>query len=62
MHQPSFRGIVAALSREAPRSGLGTAVIDTCLLIAVALPSYSLAREAHPAVPPADPWFSSAAG
>jgi hypothetical protein len=26
MHQPSFRGVVAALSRKAPELGLGAAV------------------------------------
>jgi hypothetical protein len=53
MHQPSFRGVVAALSRKAPRPGLGTAVFGARLLIAFALPSHVLAHEAHPAAQPA---------
>ena len=53
MHQPSFRDIVAALSRKAPRPGLGTAVFGARLLIAFALPSHVLAHEAHPAAQPA---------
>jgi Domain of unknown function (DUF305) len=48
MHQPSFRGVVAALSRKAPRPGLGTAVFGARLLLAFALPSHLLAHEAHP--------------
>jgi Domain of unknown function (DUF305) len=47
MHQPSFRGVVAALSRKAPRPGLGTAVFGARLLIAFALPSHVFAHEAH---------------
>jgi hypothetical protein len=46
MHQPSFRGVVAALSRKAPRPGLGTAVFGARLLIAFALPSHVFAHEA----------------
>jgi hypothetical protein len=53
MHQPSFRGIVAALSGKLPRPGLGTAVFGVRLLIAFALPSHVLAHETHPAVRPA---------
>ena len=53
MHQPSCRGIVAALSRKAPRPGLGTAIFGARLLIAFALPSHVLAQEAHPAAQPA---------
>ena len=53
MHQPSFRGIVAALSRKAPRPGLGTAVFGARLLIAFALPSHVLAQEVHSAAQPA---------
>ena len=52
MHQPSFRGVVAALSRKAPRPGLGTAVFGARLLIAFALPSHVFAHEAHAAAPP----------
>jgi len=52
MHQPSLRGIVAALSRKAPRPGLGTAVFGARLLIAFSLPSHVFAHEAHlPAQP-----------
>src|ERR1700739_1440982 len=53
MHQPSFRGAVAALSRKAPEPGLGAAVFGACLLIACALPSQVLAHEAHPPARPA---------
>ena len=53
MHQPSFRGVVAALSRWLPRPGLGIAIFGARLLVAFALPSHLLAHEAHPAVPPA---------
>ena len=53
MHQPSFRGVVAALSRKAPRPGLGTAVFGARLLIAFSLPSHVFAHEAHPPAPPA---------
>src|SRR5258707_12408539 len=53
MYQPSFRGIVAALSRKAPRPGLGTAIFGARLLIAFALPSHVLAHEAHPPAQPA---------
>jgi hypothetical protein len=53
MHQPSFRGVVAALSGKLPRPGLGTAVFGARLLIAFALPSHVLAHEAHPAAQPA---------
>ena len=53
MHQPSFRGVVAALSRWLPRPGLGIAIFGARLLVAFALPSHVLAHEAHPAVPPA---------
>ena len=47
MHQPSFRGVVAALSSKLPRPGLGTAVFGARLLIAFALPSHVFAHEAH---------------
>ena len=53
MHQPSFRGVVAALSRKAPELGLGAAVFGARLLIAFALPSHVLAHEAHPPAQPA---------
>ena len=53
MHQPSFRGIGAALSRKAPRPGLGTAVFGARLLIAFSLPSHVFAHEAHPPAQPA---------
>jgi hypothetical protein len=53
MHQPSFRGVVAALSRKAPELGLGAAVFGARLLIAFVLPSHVLAHEAHPPAQPA---------
>jgi hypothetical protein len=53
MHRPSFRGVVAALSRRLPRPGLATAIFGARFLVAFALPSHLLAHEAHPAVPPA---------
>ncbi len=53
MHQPSFRGVVAALSRKASRPGLGTTVFGARLLIAFALPSHVFAHEAHPPAQPA---------
>jgi hypothetical protein len=53
MHQPSFRGVVAALSRRLPRPGLGIAIFGARLLIAFALPTHVLAHEAHPAAQPA---------
>jgi hypothetical protein len=53
MHQPSCRGIVAALSRKAPRPGLGTAIFGARLLIAFAVPSHVFAHEAHPPAQPA---------
>jgi Domain of unknown function (DUF305) len=53
MHQFSLRGVVAALSRKAPRPGLGTAVFGARLLVAFALPSHLLAHEAHPPAQPA---------
>ena len=37
MHQPSFRGVVAALSGKLPRPGLGSAAFGARLLIAFAL-------------------------
>ena len=52
-HQPSFRGVVAALSGGLPRPGVGTAIFGARLLIAFALPSHVLAHEAHPAAQPA---------
>ena len=57
MHQPSVRGVVAALSRKAPRRGLGTAAFGARLLLAFALPSHLLAHEAHP---PAQPTTAAA--
>jgi hypothetical protein len=53
MHQPSFRGVVAALSRKAPELGLGATVFSARLLIAFALPSHVLAHEAYPPAQPA---------
>ncbi len=53
MHQPSFRGIVAAPTRKAPRPGLGAAVFGARLLIAFALPSHVIAQEAHSPAQPA---------
>jgi hypothetical protein len=53
MHQPSFRGVVAALSRKAPELGLGATVFGARLLIAFALPSHVLAHEAYPPAQPA---------
>jgi hypothetical protein len=53
MHQPSLRGVLAALSGRLPRPGLGTAIFGARLLIAFALPSHLLAHEAHPAAQPA---------
>jgi len=53
MHQPSFRGIVAALSRKAPSPGLGTAVFGARLFLAFALSPHVFAHEAHPPAQPA---------
>ena len=53
MHQPSFRGVAAALSRKAPELGLGATAFGARLLIAFALPSHVLAHEAHPPAQPA---------
>ena len=53
MHQPSFRGVVAALSRRLPRPGLGIAIFGARLLVAFAFPPLVFAHEAHPAAPPA---------
>ena len=53
MHQPSFRDVVAALSRRAPELGLGAAVFGARLLVAFVLPSQVLAHEAHPPAQPA---------
>ena len=50
MHRPSFRGIVAALSRQASRPGLRAAVFGA---IAFAVPTPILAQDAHPAAQPA---------
>jgi hypothetical protein len=52
MHQPSFRGVVAALSRKAPEPDLGAAVFSACLLIAFVLSSHVFAYEAHPPAQP----------
>ncbi|HLZ02476.1 MAG TPA: DUF305 domain-containing protein [Bradyrhizobium sp.] len=41
------------LSRNLPRSGLGTAFLGARLLLAFALPSLVLAHEPHPPAPPA---------
>src|ERR1700756_4930046 len=49
MHQPSFRGAVAALLGMLPRPPVGTAI----LMIAFALPSHLLAHEDHSAAQPA---------
>jgi Domain of unknown function (DUF305) len=49
MHQPSFRGAVAAPSRRLPRLRVGTAI----LMIAFALPSHLLAHEDHSTGQPA---------
>ena len=49
MHQPSFRGVVAAPSGKLPRPRVGTAI----LMIAFALPSYLLAHEVHSPAQPA---------
>jgi hypothetical protein len=48
MYQPSFRDVVAALSRRLPRPGLSTAVFGARLLLAFAVPSHLLAHEARP--------------
>jgi hypothetical protein len=53
MHQPSFRGVVAALSRKLPRPGLGIAIFGARLLVTFAFPPLVFAHEAHPAGPPA---------
>ena len=53
MQQPSFRGVVAALSGRLPRPGVGTAIFGARLLVAFALPSHLLAHEAQPAAQPA---------
>lgn len=53
MHQPSFRGIMPALSRKFPRPGLTTAIFGARLLVAFAAPSLALAHDIHPAEPPA---------
>jgi hypothetical protein len=51
MYQLSFRDMMAALSGELPRPGLGIAFFGARLLVAFALPSHLLAQEARPAVP-----------
>jgi hypothetical protein len=53
MHQPSFRGVVAALSRRLPRPGLGIAIFGARVLVAFAFPPLVFAHEAQPAAPPA---------
>ena len=53
MHQPSFRGVVAALSRRLPRPRLGIAIFGARVLVAFAFPPLVFAHEAHPAAPPA---------
>jgi hypothetical protein len=58
MHQPSFRGVVAALSRKAPELGLGAALFAARLLIAFALPSLGLAHKAHTSAKPATAAYS----
>jgi hypothetical protein len=52
MHQPSFRGVVAALSRRLPRPGLGIAIFGARLLVVFAFPPLVFAHEARPAAPP----------
>jgi len=49
MHQPTFRGVMAALSGTLPRPGVGAAI----LMMAFALPSHLLAQEAHAPAQPA---------
>ena len=51
MHQPSFRGVVAALSRRLPRPGLGIAIFGARVLVAFAFPPLVFAHEAQPAAP-----------
>jgi hypothetical protein len=53
MHQPSFRSVVAALSRRLPRPGLGITIFGAHLLVAFAFSPLVFAQEAHPAAPPA---------
>jgi hypothetical protein len=53
MHQPSFRGVVAALSRRLPRPGLGIAIFGARLLVAFGFPPLVFPHEAHSAAPPA---------
>ena len=53
MHQPSFRGVVATLSRRRPRPGLGIAIFGAGFLVAFAFSPLVFAHEAHPAAPPA---------
>jgi hypothetical protein len=52
MHQPTFRGVIAAMSRGIPRSGVGTAIFGARPLIAFAVPTHLLAHEAHLIVHP----------
>jgi Domain of unknown function (DUF305) len=53
MYRPSIRGVATALSTKLPRPGLGTAVFAARILLLLAYPSYVLADEPHPPVPPA---------
>lgn len=52
MYQPSFRGVMRALSRKAPRSGLATAIFGARLFVAFATPSLVFAHDGHPTEPP----------
>jgi hypothetical protein len=48
MHQPSFRGLMSALSRKFPRPGLATAIFGTRLLVAFVTPTLVFAHDTHP--------------
>ena len=52
MHQSSYHGVVAALSRKARGPGLGAAAFGARLLLAFALPSHVFAHDAHPPAQP----------
>src|SRR5262245_8898878 len=49
MYQPSFRGVMTALSGKLPRPGLAAAIFGARLLAAFATPSLLFAHESHPA-------------
>ena len=49
MYPLSLRGVVATLSDNIPRRGLGMAFLGARLVFAFALPSHVLAHESHPA-------------